>query len=396
LSTTPKPTLAVQAPAPSSGRSILVVDDEPALLRTFERVLRGTFDVVTCSNTDEAISLVTSRSFDVVVSDVHMPQMSGVDLLRIIRAYDFDVPVILITGAPSVETAADAVALGAAGYLIKPFENDALIKACERASRLHKLAKMKRDALKLNGGDDVQPADLAGLSASFERALDGMWVAFQPIVDGHKVIAYEALLRSNEAALPNPGAVLDAAERLGRLHDVGRHVRELAADAFSKARGDALLFLNLHTQDLLDASLYASTSPLSRFADRVVLEVTERASLDAVKDVGARISVLRYGGYRIAVDDLGAGYAGLSSFVSLEPEFVKLDMSLVRNVHRSNIRERLVTSMTSLCLEMNIRVIAEGVETIEERDCVKRAGCDLQQGYFFARPGPAFPTANLD
>ncbi len=366
------------------------------MLRTFERVLRSSFDVVACSNTDEAISLVTTKSFDVVVSDVHMPRMSGVDLLRIIRAYDFDVPVILITGAPSVESAADAVALGAAGYLIKPFANDTLIKACERASRLHKLAKMKRDALVLNGGDGAQPADLAGLAASFERALDGMWLAFQPIVDARRTIAYEALLRSNEISLPNPGAVLDAAERLGRLHDVGRRVRELAANAFTSAEPDALLFLNLHTQDLLDASLYASTSPLSQFADRVVLEVTERASLDAVKDVGARISVLRYGGYRIAVDDLGAGYAGLSSFVSLEPEFVKLDMSLVRDIHRSTIRERLVTSMTSLCLEMNIRVIAEGVETAEERDCVKKAGCDLQQGFLFARPGPPFPLAKLD
>jgi len=391
-----QPTSPVQPPKPSSGRSILIVDDEPAMLRTFERVLRGSFDVVTCSSTDEAISHVTTRSFDVVVSDVHMPQMSGVDLLRVIRAYDFDVPVILITGAPSVETAADAVALGAAGYLIKPFDNDALIKACERASRLHRLAKMKRDALALEGGNSAQPADLAGLGASFQRALDGMWVAFQPIVDERRVIAYEALLRSNEAALPHPGAVLDAAERLGRLHDVGRRVRELAAEAFANADPRALLFINLHTQDLLDTSLYASTSPLSRIADRVVLEVTERASLDAVKDVGARISVLRYGGYRIAVDDLGAGYAGLSSFVSLEPEFVKLDMSLVRNVHLSTIRERLVTSMTSLCGEMNIRVIAEGVETPEERDCVKKAGCSLQQGFLFAKPGPAFPEAKLD
>ncbi len=128
-----------------------------------------------------------------------------------------------------------------------------------------------------------------------------------------------------------------------------------------------------------------------------MLEVTERASLDAVKDVGARISVLRYGGYRIAVDDLGAGYAGLSSFVSLEPEFVKLDMSLVRDVRLApRFANASWTSMTSLCLEMNIRVIAEGVETSEESDCVKKAGCDLQQGFLFAKPGPAFPSAKLD
>ncbi len=368
-----------------------MVDDEPAMLRTFERVLSAAFEVVTCSNTDEAISLVTTRAFDAVISDINMPQMSGVDLLRIIRAYDFDVPVILITGAPSVETAAEAVALGAAGYLVKPFDNDALLGACERASRLHRLAKMKRDALALSGGDGTQPADLAGLTASFERAIDGMWIAFQPIVDREHVVAYEALLRSNESSLPHPGAVLDAAERLGRLDDVGRRVRELASEAFERADTDKLLFINLHTHDLLDSTLFASSSPLAKIADRVVLEITERAALDVVKDITARISVLRYAGYRIAIDDLGAGYAGLSSFVMLEPDFVKLDMSLIRDVHRSPIRERLVTSMIELCVEMKIRVIAEGVETSDERDCLRKVGCDLLQGYLFAKPGPPFP-----
>jgi EAL domain-containing protein (putative c-di-GMP-specific phosphodiesterase class I) len=222
-------------------------------------------------------------------------------------------------------------------------------------------------------------------------------MAFQPIVDParRRVFAYEALMRAEEPSLPHPGAILEAAERLARLPDLGRRVRDLSAKAFERAPRDALLFVNLHTRDLLDTALFDGSAPLTRMADRVVLEITERSSIDDVKDVQSRVSVLRFNGFRLAVDDLGAGYAGLSSFVALEPEFVKLDMSLVRGVHDSPIRRRLVASMTSLCTEMGMRVVAEGVELEREHDCLLECGCELLQGYLFARPGPPFPKAAL-
>ena len=130
-------------------------------------------------------------------------------------------------------------------------------------------------------------------------------------------------------------------------------------------------------------------------ARRVVLEVTERATIDDVKDVQARVAKLRHLGFRIALDDLGAGYAGLSSFAVLEPEIVKLDMSLVRNVHLSEIRARLIGSMTNLCKQMGMLVVAEGVEAHEERDSVRAIGCDLLQGYLYAKPGPPFPVPSM-
>jgi EAL domain-containing protein (putative c-di-GMP-specific phosphodiesterase class I) len=172
-------------------------------------------------------------------------------------------------------------------------------------------------------------------------------------------------------------------------------VRSLSATAFDRAPSEALLLVNLHTQDLLDAELYEPLAPLSKIASRVILEITERSTIDDVKDVAARTDVLRRLGFRIAIDDLGAGYAGLSSFVALEPNIVKLDMSLIRGVDRSSIRQRLVGSMTSLCKEMGMSVIAEGVETVAEHDCVRGLGCDLLQGYLFAKPGPPFPHVDL-
>ena len=123
----------------------------------------------------------------------------------------------------------------------------------------------------------------------------------------------------------------------------------------------------------------------------MVLEITERASISTIDNVRTRIGRLRDRGFRIAVDDLGAGYAGLNSFALLEPEFVKLDMALIRDIDTSPVKQKLVSSMTKLCNDLGLHVIAEGVETLAERDTLCELGCDLFQGYLFARPGPPFP-----
>ncbi|MEO8801523.1 MAG: EAL domain-containing protein [Polyangiaceae bacterium] len=375
--------------APAPRRRVLVVDDDRLMVRAIVRILeRGPYEITTTSSPEEALTLVRENGFDVVVTDVIMPQMTGIDLLRSIRSYDLDVPVILATGRPSIETAVEAVSLGAFQYLMKPLDDGALLKAVDRASNLHLLAKLDRDALEAKGASSKHPSDRAGLAASFDRALESMWIAFQPIIDVRRrtVFAYEALMRSDDPALPNPGQLLDAAERLDRLSDLGRRVRDLAAKGFEAAPAGVHLFVNLHPRDLMDPSLLETAAPLSRIADRVVLEITERAPLDGIRDTRASIGALRGHGFRLAVDDLGAGYAGLSSFVALEPEFVKLDMSLVRDIHESPIRERLVTSMTTLCRDMGIEVIAEGVENAQESARILNAGCNLVQGFFFARP----------
>ena len=245
----------------------------------------------------------------------------------------------------------------------------------------------------LLGPARAQAGDRASLTASFDRALASLWMAYQPIVNARDrtLFGYEALVRTSEPTIPHPGALLDAAERLSRLDDLGRLIRATSAGPIAGAPERGLLFVNLHARDLVDETLFDPNSPLSQVASRVVLEITERASLDDLKDVRARVADLRSLGYRIAIDDLGAGYAGLNSFATLEPEIVKLDMSLVRDVHKQPTKQKLIRSMAALCKDMGMTVVAEGVETIEERDAVVELGCDLLQGYLFAKPGRAFP-----
>jgi EAL domain-containing protein (putative c-di-GMP-specific phosphodiesterase class I) len=378
--------------------AVLIVDDDPIVGRSLKRVLElGAHEVTVATSGGEAADALMKRTFDVVLSDIHMPEMSGIDLLSLVRAYDLDVPVVLMSGAPSLDTAIEAVRLGAMEYLVKPIDHEALVKSITRASQLHRIALLKREAQRLQGGDDTEAGDVAGLQVRFERALDSLWLAFQPIVDfgRRSVYGYEALVRSEEPSMARPELILPAAERLGQLQPLGRRIRAAAAEALKGAPKDAALFVNLHPHDLLDPELYEKASPLSRVADRVILEITERASLDAVKDAQARVAVLRYMGFRIALDDLGAGYAGLSSFAALTPEIVKLDTSLVRGVHRSEVRQQVVASMASLCVGLGMRVVAEGIELPEERDCLAHAGCELLQGFLFAEPGPPFPRVRM-
>jgi EAL domain-containing protein (putative c-di-GMP-specific phosphodiesterase class I) len=376
--------------AKSRGR-VLVVDDERDLLDVFGAMLTDAgWQVDTAPDGRQALNLVDGNRYEVVLSDIDMPAMNGVQLLREIRGRDLDVPVLLITGHPRVDTAVEALEHGALRYLRKPIRERDLLSAVEDAARLHRMARLKREALAAVGLEDRLPADRAGLESRFGQALASLRLVFQPIVraaDG-TIFGYEALVRTTEPSIPHPGALFEAAERLRRVHEVGGAVRDRAAEFL--ARVPALtLFLNLHALELTDDSLLSPAAALSGHARSVVLELTERSSFEHVPNLRARVSLLRRLGFRLAVDDLGAGYAGLTSFAALNPHVVKLDMSLVRGADQEPVKQRLIGSMATLCKEFGIMVVAEGIETPAERDTVVGLGCDLIQGYLIGRPAEA-------
>lgn len=372
---------------------VLIVDDDEQVLRLHAGVLsKGGFHVEAAANGEAAMVALQRTPFDVILSDIDMPGMSGIRLLERVRSFDVDVPVILITGAPSLETAVQALERGALRYLAKPTDVSTLLKVAHDAVRLHRIARAKRQALALVDVDGHFAGDLAAVKVTFERALASMRMAFQPIVSwsARRVVAYEALLRSSEPALPTPDAVLDAAERLGRVHELGRRVRQLATQSLVDLPEGLDLFLNIHALDLLDDELLTPQSVLARCAERVTLEVTERRPLDRVRDVRRRIRTVRDLGFRLALDDFGAGYGGLTSFALLEPEVVKMDIRLVHGIEREPVKRNLVKTMAQMCRELGIVVIAEGIETVAERDELAAVGCDLMQGFLFSRPGEGF------
>lgn len=367
---------------------ILVVEDDALVRRAYERVLATVHDVTSVNSGAEALIELGRGPFDAIVSDIDVPGMSGIELLKAVKSTEIRAPFLLVTGCPSLESAKEAVNWGAFCYLTKPVTPTELLDAVARATRPADGAP--------TGRITVTPDQT--LETRFERALSGMYMAFQPIVAvaEKRVLGYEALLRTEEKSLARPPDLIAAAEQLGRLDLLGRTARGLVAAAIPSAPSDARIFINLHASDLNDDQLVSPSSPLAPYAHRIVLEITERASLDDVGDLGERIKALRARGYWIAIDDLGAGYAGLTSVSRLEPEVVKLDMSLVRGIDQSRTKQQLIASMAKVCRELDMTVVTEGVETRAERDALLELGCDVLQGYFYARPTRGFEQPSME
>jgi EAL domain-containing protein (putative c-di-GMP-specific phosphodiesterase class I) len=374
---------------------VLLVDDDFSVRKMHAKVLtRAGFTVEPAATGAHALELL-ERGLRVgaIVTDLHMPGLDGLGFMKAVRKFDLDVPVIIVTGYPSLESALRVIEFGGFRYLTKPASAADLSTAVRSAVSMHRLALLKRRALELYESDRFQLGDRASLEATFDQALDQLWMAFQPIVNFRKreIIGYEALVRSTSASLSTPGALLSAAERLGRIGELGQRIRRHVVDAVTAAPIETLIFMNLHAADLNDDSLYSRSSALYGCAPRIVLEVTERTSLERVSDVKGRAQALREMGFKIAIDDLGAGYAGLSSFAQLEPDIAKLDMSLVRDIDGSTKKQSIVRSMLDVCRdELGVSVICEGVETLAERDTLGALGSDTQQGYFFGRPAAGF------
>ncbi|MEO6950688.1 MAG: EAL domain-containing protein [Polyangia bacterium] len=378
LSVLPHATPTVEGTSPR----VLVVEDDLLLLRALARLLRASGCQVTQVGSGlVAAQMAKVRCFDVVLTDLSMPEISGLEVAARIREGDPSLSVVLMTGSPTVETAVRALELGALRYLVKPIAPDLLLATINEAA---KLSRQRRA-----GPATRAPAQLGeeSLEDRFAVALDGLWMAYQPIYDGKgELHGYEALVRSDEPTLANALPLLQAAERLRRVHDLGRRVRTSVAEMLERSPEGPRVFVNLHPLDLLDDAMFGADDPLARQASRVTLELTERAALEDIPNGDSRIRALRDLGFCIAVDDLGAGYAGLATLAQLSPEVVKLDMSLMRNLDVDAVKQKLVRMVAAVSHDLGATVVGEGIETAGERAAAIELGCDLLQGYLLGRP----------
>ncbi|TAN40122.1 MAG: response regulator [Nitrospirae bacterium] len=382
---------------PTSRRErVLVVEDNEAFVAATKRILGDAgFDVVVAGTLREARVSLQDSELDALVADVGLPDGSGLELLRELRGANSELPVVIVTGSPSFESATQALRGRVHEYLPKPFPPHELLRVVRGAVDAGRIARLRTKLLAARFGGNEFVSDMPRTERSFARALTRVRMAFQPIVRSadSSVFGYEALLRCDEPTLSSPPRLLAAAELLGRVNDIGRVVRARVAATMLEHPGclDAI-FVNLHPSELRADLLAEVAEPLLPLARRVVLEVTERASLEGGPKLDEDLRILREHGFRIAVDDLGEGYAGLASLITLRPDVVKIDMSLVRDVHRAPLKRDIIAALVAMARRSPITVLAEGVETVDERATLIDLGCELLQGYLFAKPGPPFPA----
>ncbi len=374
---------------------VLVVDDEPVTARGYARALAAAgYKVSVAHDGREAAALAKGQRFDAIVSDIAMPDMDGLALLRAIRETDLDVPMIFMTGSPALESALEAIEYGAFRYLVKPVAHDAMLEVVERA-----VARSQAGAGPARGGAGARARRetdrrsgrprgalrLGGREALGGGAADRVVVGAAAPSPTRRCCAptsRRCAARSTSSTPPSGW---------GGPPSWGGSSASTWREHLHETPPPANLFVNLHPADLEDEELYADDGALTPFASQVVLEITERAALDRIHELQSRVTRLRALGYRIAIDDLGAGYAGLTSFAQLEPEVVKVDMSLVRGIDSSPVKQKLVRSIIALCTELGIQLVAEGIETPAERDTLVVARWRSLPGLPVRPAGPRLP-----
>ncbi|HET9684252.1 MAG TPA: EAL domain-containing protein [Gemmatimonadaceae bacterium] len=216
-----------------------------------------------------------------------------------------------------------------------------------------------------------------------------VYVDYHPIVlaTTREIFGYEALARGQMRTLRSPEVMFEVAAEADLIWELSRLCRARALEGMStRLEGDQLLFLNVDPTDFNDP---AFTEQEVAEPSRVVIEITERTAIKDYPKFRDRLKAFREMGYRFAVDDAGSGYAGLGSIANLEPDFIKLDISLISAIDTNFIKQNLVQTMVKFADDHGAKVIAEGVERAEEFKTVQDLGVHLVQGFFLHRPQSA-------
>jgi len=227
-------------------------------------------------------------------------------------------------------------------------------------------------------------------------------ILFQPIVDleTREVYGFEALARGpKDTFFEMPRAMFALSTRVGVAVDLDRLCRDTALKSWGRAAGKGKVFLNVLPGSLADpAWVKGGVGELLEAAsirpEDLVIEVSERAADPEVESFAAVMEKLRAHGFSLALDDVGTGYATLATLEKVQPHYLKVDLSVVRGIHRNLIKQELLSSLVQIARRIGASVIAEGVESEEEAAVLRAAGARYGQGYLFAGP-KAMATARL-
>ena len=217
-------------------------------------------------------------------------------------------------------------------------------------------------------------------------------MAFQPIVDvgAHRVWGYEALVRgpAGEGAHSVISQLTDA-----QLYRFDQSARVLAIETAGRLFTDpaARLSINFMPNAVYEprACIQKSLAAARRAnfpAENLMFEFTENERMASPDHVERIVKSYKELGFSTALDDFGAGYAGLNLLARLQPNLIKIDMELLRDIHRSSAKQVIVSGVAAMARQLDIEVLAEGVENEAEFTVLRSAGINLFQGYYFARP----------
>lgn len=396
----------------SSPATLLIVDDEPQVRKLLETLLQHEgYQTLTASSGEEALLLVAQQPPDLILLDIMMPGMDGYDVASQLKgnAATANIPIIMLTALSESEARISGLETGAEEFLSKPVEHIELwlrvrnlLRLKAHGDQLKTHSQMLELQLQNQTRETVHDLTREALENDLRLAVErsDFTLHYQPKVElaSGAVCALEALLRWDR---PGHGAVSPAVfvpllETLGLIVPVGRWVidnvcRQIAAWQRSDI-GAVEVSVNVSGHQLIEgdliADIAASLAKTGVAAHWLEVELTESSLMENTQHTIASLQRLRAMGVKISIDDFGTGYSSLAYLRRFPIDTLKIDIAFIREV-TSNPQDAAITrTIIELAHSLELRVVAEGVESQAQLAFLKAAGCDQIQGYLFSRPLP--------
>ncbi len=376
--------------------SCLIVDDDNFMLMALSKLLQamGAAHVATCDNAQDALKHVANRNnqFDVIITDLNMPHMDGIQLLRHLSSLGMNFGVILVSGEDprlleSVKSLGEQQKLSILGTINKPVRRDQLEQL---------LSDYQPQIYQAPQG----PASMV-FAAELQSAIanEEISIHFQPQVslDDHRIVGVEALARWTHPDKGNipPSIFIGIAEKHDMISDLTNIVLQKSITEASRLRSlgfnitvsinfSAQVLSTLELPEILTETLCSSGLE----PHHIIVEVTESSLADDMKIMLDILTRMRLKGFGLSIDDFGTGFSSLEQLHQIPFTELKIDRSFVHQASHNQASQAILESSIALAKKLQIKSVAEGVETQEDWDMVKGLGCDYLQGYYTAKPMP--------
>jgi EAL domain-containing protein (putative c-di-GMP-specific phosphodiesterase class I)/CheY-like chemotaxis protein len=376
---------------------VMLADDEDLVLDAMSDLISSdpALDVVgTARDARQAVRLARIVAPDVALVDVRMPAGGGAVATRGIRRESPPTRVVAVSADADPEAVVAMLDAGASGYVGKDEPVEQILRAVHRAVDGRASIAISSAGLAVEHlverGAGTSARERRAAADRIARVIDGpaLEMVYQPIVrlsDG-RVVGLEALARFRTTPRHRPpDAWFAEAASVGLLLELELAAIERALMELDRIPEGTFLSLNVSPEVMCSDELAPLLDPV---ADRLVLEMTEGSPLRDHEQVREKLRPLRDRGARLAIDDVGAGYAGLARVVLLEPELMKLDRSVVAGASEDRRRRALIGRLVAFCGDVGIDMIAEGIEMPADLEVLRSLSVPFGQGFHLGRPGP--------
>jgi len=392
----------------SQPATLLIVDDEPQVRKLLETLLQHEgYQTLTAGSGEEALQLVAQQPPDLILLDIMMPGMDGYEVASQLKGDETTagIPIIMLSALSEPSARVNGLEAGAEEFISKPVER------VELWLRVRNLLRLKtrgdwvshsRELAQRPTGMNVHDLARQDLENALRQAVEHheFTLHYQPKVEvaSGRLCALEALLRWER---PDYGAVSPAVfvpilESLGLIVPVGRWVIEQVCRQIAEWQqgpiGPVEVSVNVSGHQLIEGDLIADIAHLLKQHQVephwLEVELTEGSLMENTQHTIASLQRLHTMGVKISIDDFGTGYSSLAYLRRFPIDTLKIDIAFIREV-TSNPQDAAITrTIIELAHSLNLRVVAEGVETQAQLAFLKEAGCDQIQGYLFSRPLP--------